>query len=55
MLFQVVMQNALRRLNRAIPEPPKAGEADKHRDRTGFILVLFILAAAVAFAIAAAI
>lgn len=52
MFIQVVVQNALRRLNRAVPNPPKPGEAPQHRDRTGFILVLFVIAGALAFAIA---
>lgn len=52
MFFQVVVQNALRRLNRAVPNPPKPGDVPQHRDRTGFILVLFVMAGALAFAIA---
>lgn len=55
MLFQVVMQNALRRLNNAVPTPPQPGQPAKHRDRTAFILVLFLLAVAIAAAISAAI
>lgn len=53
MFFQVVIQNAVRRLNAAVPTPPQAGQAPRHRDRTGFIVVLFALALAIALAIAA--
>lgn len=53
MFFQVVMQNVLRRLNKAIPMPPQPGEAPRHKDRTGLIFVLFIIGTAVALAIAA--
>jgi hypothetical protein len=55
MLFQVVIQSVLRRINNAVPTPPKPGEPAKHRDRTGFILVLTCLAVAVAFAVGSAV
>ena len=53
MFFQVVIQNVMRRINKAVPMPPEPGAEPRHRDRTGLIFVLFIIGIAVAMAIAA--
>lgn len=53
MLFQTVLQATLRRLRSALPPPPTPADPLRPRDRTGLIVVMFLLAIALAFAISA--
>jgi hypothetical protein len=53
MIFQAAVQAAMRRLRSSLPPPPSPGDPMRPRDRTGLIFVLFFIAMALAFAIAA--